>query len=215
MCCLEHVGSAQPSRLACRCRRGVARNGSSGDKLRLHNSSPGKRTEPDSGCSRLLPGMRMANMCRGRIGLLGAVCRRVCFRPERQPIPIRRNPVLKIAASLLPMARTTCGLGLTDSFNPRPHLEQDSDPAGWWEETWMGHTDSKPKGPEAMSLDLVFPGFQNVYGIPERATSLSLRPTNGAHAAAAVQCRRADSYDNVRGRAVSMAVLKGGGGGCC
>ncbi|PNH09384.1 Neutral alpha-glucosidase AB [Tetrabaena socialis] len=57
--------------------------------------------------------------------------------------------------------------------------KQDTDPAGYWEETWMGHTDSKPKGPEAMSLDLVFPGFQHVYGIPERATSLSLRATDG------------------------------------
>lgn len=43
----------------------------------------------------------------------------------------------------------------------------------------MGHTDTKPKGPEAMSLDLVFPGFSHVYGIPERATSLSLKATNG------------------------------------
>ncbi|KXZ56930.1 hypothetical protein GPECTOR_1g839 [Gonium pectorale] len=58
--------------------------------------------------------------------------------------------------------------------------KQDNDPAGYWEETWQGHTDSKPKGPEAMSLDLVFPGFQHVYGIPERATALSLKATNGA-----------------------------------
>lgn len=56
---------------------------------------------------------------------------------------------------------------------------QENDPTGYWEETWMGHTDSKPKGPEAVSLDMVFPGFQHVYGIPERATSLSLRSTNG------------------------------------
>lgn len=54
---------------------------------------------------------------------------------------------------------------------------QDSDPAGWWEETFNGHTDSKPKGPEALSLDLVFPGFDHVYGLPERATALSLQPT--------------------------------------
>jgi hypothetical protein len=66
----------------------------------------------------------------------------------------------------------------------------------------MSHTDSKPKGPEAIAVDLVFPGFNHVYGIPERATSLSLRPTNGAlfwarsRAAAALPtaaCRRADA----------------------
>ncbi len=79
----------------------------------------------------------------------------------------------------------------------------------------MGHTDSKPKGPEAMSLDLVFPGFQNVYGIPERATSLSLRPTNGAHAAAAAQCRRTAYHGSVRCREMPMHVLGGGGGACC
>ncbi|GLI69804.1 hypothetical protein VaNZ11_014505 [Volvox africanus] len=65
------------------------------------------------------------------------------------------------------------------NFEHRRHKQAD-DPAGYWEESWMGHTDSKPKGPEAISLDLVFPGFQHVYGIPERATSLSLRSTNGA-----------------------------------
>mmetsp|Transcript_27755 Transcript_27755/g.70759 ORF Transcript_27755/g.70759 Transcript_27755/m.70759 type:complete len:905 (-) Transcript_27755:229-2943(-) len=52
---------------------------------------------------------------------------------------------------------------------------QDCD--GCWEETFLGHTDSKPKGPEAMSLDLSFPGFDHVYGLPERATSLALKPT--------------------------------------
>ncbi|GJP77199.1 hypothetical protein CLOP_g7625 [Closterium sp. NIES-67] len=48
-----------------------------------------------------------------------------------------------------------------------------------WEETFKGHFDSKPRGPEAISFDVTFHGAQNVYGIPERATSLSLRPTKG------------------------------------
>jgi hypothetical protein len=60
-----------------------------------------------------------------------------------------------------------------------PCAAQDSDPAGWWEETFLGHSDSKPKGPEAISLDLAFPGAKHVYGIPERATSLALGPTAG------------------------------------
>ena len=56
-------------------------------------------------------------------------------------------------------------------------LLQEGDPEGWWEETFKSHTDSKPRGPEAIAFDLTFPGFNHVYGIPEHATSLSLKPT--------------------------------------
>lgn len=56
---------------------------------------------------------------------------------------------------------------------------QEGDPAGWWDETFNGHLDSKPKGPESMSLDLSFPGCDHVYGLPERATSLALKATTG------------------------------------
>ena len=56
---------------------------------------------------------------------------------------------------------------------------QEGDPAGWWEEAFKGHTDSKPKGPQAISVDLSFPGFQHVYGIPEHAASFALKPTTG------------------------------------
>lgn len=73
-----------------------------------------------------------------------------------------------------------------DWHKGRPYLcstamctAQEGDPAGWWDETFNGHTDTKPKGPEAMSLDILFPGFDHVYGIPERATSLALRTTTG------------------------------------
>ena len=54
---------------------------------------------------------------------------------------------------------------------------QEGDPEGWWEETFKSHVDSKPRGPEGISFDLSFPGFNHVYGIPEHATSLSLKPT--------------------------------------
>ena len=60
------------------------------------------------------------------------------------------------------------------------HLAQEGDPEGWWEETFKSFTDSKPFGPQAISLDLSFPGADNVYGIPDRATSLSRHPTRGA-----------------------------------
>lgn len=37
---------------------------------------------------------------------------------------------------------------------------------GCWDETFRGFTDSKRKGPEAISLDISFPGSEHVYGIP-------------------------------------------------
>eukprot|EP00208_Stichococcus_sp_RCC1054_P007303 CAMPEP_0206145352 /NCGR_PEP_ID=MMETSP1473-20131121/27104_1 /ASSEMBLY_ACC=CAM_ASM_001109 /TAXON_ID=1461547 /ORGANISM="Stichococcus sp, Strain RCC1054" /LENGTH=887 /DNA_ID=CAMNT_0053541521 /DNA_START=68 /DNA_END=2731 /DNA_ORIENTATION=- len=61
------------------------------------------------------------------------------------------------------------------------HLREkkEGDPEGWWEETFKSHADSKPKGPEAISFDLSFPGTSHVYGLPEHATGLSLKPTTG------------------------------------
>ena len=56
-------------------------------------------------------------------------------------------------------------------------LTQEGDPEGWWEETFKGHVDSKPRGPEGISFDLSFPGSQHVYGLPEHATSMALKPT--------------------------------------
>jgi hypothetical protein len=57
--------------------------------------------------------------------------------------------------------------------------KQEGDPEGWWGENYKSHHDSKPKGPTAISLDLGFPGFSHLYGLPERATSLALKPTRG------------------------------------
>lgn len=46
-----------------------------------------------------------------------------------------------------------------------------------WEESFGGNTDSKPRGPESVGLDITFPGYEHVYGIPEHASSLSLKQT--------------------------------------
>ncbi|GBB86982.1 hypothetical protein RclHR1_13430006 [Rhizophagus clarus] len=50
---------------------------------------------------------------------------------------------------------------------------------GLWEETFNGKIDSKPNGPESIGLDISFPGFGHVYGIPEHASTLSLKETRG------------------------------------
>lgn len=57
---------------------------------------------------------------------------------------------------------------------------QEDDPAGWWEETFKGHRDSKPHGPEAVAFDLAFPGVQHVFGLPQHAGPLALPATVGA-----------------------------------
>ena len=56
-------------------------------------------------------------------------------------------------------------------------VEQGEDDSTWWEETFGGNTDSKPKGPESVGLDITFPGYEHVYGIPGHASSLSLKQT--------------------------------------
>ncbi|KAI5799275.1 glycosyl hydrolases family 31-domain-containing protein [Peziza echinospora] len=52
-----------------------------------------------------------------------------------------------------------------------------------WDEAFGGNTDSKPRGPESVALDITFPGYDHVYGIPEHATSLALKPTRGGEGA--------------------------------
>ncbi|KAI0657708.1 alpha-glucosidase [Cubamyces menziesii] len=53
---------------------------------------------------------------------------------------------------------------------------------GWWEETFNSFTDTKPRGPESLSLDIDFPNHGHVYGIPQHATRLSLPTTIGEDA---------------------------------
>ncbi|GKC55303.1 probable glucan 1,3-alpha-glucosidase [Tanacetum coccineum] len=48
-----------------------------------------------------------------------------------------------------------------------------------WEERFRSHTDTRPYGPQSISFDVSFYGADFVYGIPEHATSLALKPTSG------------------------------------
>ncbi|KAF9446144.1 glycoside hydrolase family 31 protein, partial [Macrolepiota fuliginosa MF-IS2] len=65
--------------------------------------------------------------------------------------------------------------------NPRAWFEGDNEDA-YWEETFSSWTDSKPKGPESLSLDITFPNHGTVYGIPQHATRLALPSTTGDNA---------------------------------
>ncbi|KAI1746079.1 glycoside hydrolase family 31 protein [Xylaria scruposa] len=57
------------------------------------------------------------------------------------------------------------------------------DESTWWDETFGGNTDSKPRGPESVALDITFFGYDHVYGIPEHAGPLSLKETRGGDGA--------------------------------
>lgn len=51
---------------------------------------------------------------------------------------------------------------------------------GCWEERYKTHTDSKPRGPESIGVDVSFPFADHIYGLPERTTQFSLIDTIGA-----------------------------------
>ena len=57
-------------------------------------------------------------------------------------------------------------------------LEEAETEPDMWEESYGGHTDSKPNGPTAMAMDFSFAGFDNVYGIPQHADTFSLKDTS-------------------------------------
>ncbi|KAF8637558.1 hypothetical protein AX17_002744 [Amanita inopinata Kibby_2008] len=62
--------------------------------------------------------------------------------------------------------------------NPRAWFEGDTED-DWWEESFSTWTDTKPKGPESLSIDITFPNHGTVYGIPQHATRLALPTTTG------------------------------------
>lgn len=60
---------------------------------------------------------------------------------------------------------------------PVPEVADGEDESTWWDESFGGNTDTKPRGPESLSIDITFPGYEHVFGIPEHAGSLSLKET--------------------------------------
>lgn len=57
------------------------------------------------------------------------------------------------------------------------HTKGENETEGTWEEKFRSFTDSKPHGPQAISADVTFHSMQHVYGLPERASSFSLKDT--------------------------------------
>lgn len=50
---------------------------------------------------------------------------------------------------------------------------------GDWAEKFLEFTDSVPRGPQSLGLDINFPGYKHVFGIPEHTSPLSLKGTRG------------------------------------
>lgn len=69
------------------------------------------------------------------------------------------------------------GKGYLNVEHWRPKTDLDSEDSTWWEESFGGNTDSKPRGPESVGLDISFLGYEHVFGIPEHADSMSLKET--------------------------------------
>ncbi|KAJ2720051.1 glucosidase II [Coemansia sp. Benny D115] len=66
-----------------------------------------------------------------------------------------------------------------EHLREKPAEGEAEDASGSWEETFKTWTDAKPNGPESFGMDINFNGFEHVYGIPEHASSLSLKDTRG------------------------------------
>lgn len=64
-----------------------------------------------------------------------------------------------------------------NQFNIESHLLNKSENEEKSEEKFRSHTDTMPKGNQAISLDLTFPSFEHVYGIPEHASDFDLKAT--------------------------------------
>lgn len=73
------------------------------------------------------------------------------------------------------------GENATEGEQAQPPAEQkpSEDESTWWDETFGSNTDTKPRGPESVALDITFVGYEHVYGIPSHAGPLSLKQTRG------------------------------------
>ncbi|KAJ3326752.1 hypothetical protein HDU76_012674 [Blyttiomyces sp. JEL0837] len=73
------------------------------------------------------------------------------------------------------------GVELTDLEKEIKQLK-DNLKKDMWEESFSGKQDSKPFGPTSIGIDITFPGFEHVYGLPEHASTFALKTTRGAGA---------------------------------
>ncbi|KAI6198777.1 Glycosyl hydrolase family 31 protein [Aphelenchoides besseyi] len=73
------------------------------------------------------------------------------------------------------IAVNSAGLFKFEHFREKPADAKNED--GFWEETFSGHTDTKPYGSSSVGIDVEFFGFKYLYGLPEHATTFALTST--------------------------------------
>ncbi|XP_068182026.1 neutral alpha-glucosidase AB isoform X3 [Antennarius striatus] len=124
---------------------------------------------------------------------LGAESQRVILsaRPFRLDIMEGRNVLMSLNSRGL-LAFEHLRMRKDTQADPEAEKKEEAEPAnqaetaedagkeedGMWEEMFKSHSDSKPNGPSAVSLDFSLPGVEHVYGIPEHADSLRLKTTD-------------------------------------
>lgn len=104
------------------------------------------------------------------------------FRPKPEVFPSPEEP--EDAKSSLVFQKRAADLATRHGRRSKPSRETiehwagfEKEDHGEWEESWSGTKDSKPKGPEGLGLDVSFPGYGTLFGLPEHASPLSLRST--------------------------------------
>ena len=95
------------------------------------------------------------------------------FRKKTIEAPKESDKPDEILSDTQPDAQTV----LQDTKDDKFALFLDKSEDGLWEETFGGRKDTKPKGPESLSLDITFPGYEHVFGIPQHTGPLSLKTT--------------------------------------
>lgn len=97
------------------------------------------------------------------------------LRAGATTVLVRLSP---FAVELVDGTEKLLTLNERELFNIEPLGEKkEGAPDGAWEESYNSHKDSKPKGPQSLSLDLRFHSSPHVFGIPEHASSFALKTT--------------------------------------
>jgi alpha 1,3-glucosidase len=106
------------------------------------------------------------------------------FRPRPAVFPTpKAEPAADGEEAAVPQLVLQKKRALLEAGHTETHAEFwasfEQEDAGEWQETWSGKPDSKPRGPEALSLDISFPNKAFAFGLPEHASPLNLRDTHG------------------------------------
>lgn len=111
-----------------------------------------------------------------------AASTRVLFGKKRQFEAIIQHSPLKIELQIngeTHVELNSGGLLNVEHWRTRAAVSEDAedDQSTWWEESFDGHTDSKPRGPESVAIDASFRGYTHLFGIPEHADDFLLKQT--------------------------------------